>query len=151
MAKTDSKAAAAAKVEVTADNVVEQIKKGNRFEDPDIATEATEQLKKEKKDKQVRELKDKLNQADFDEKKALLSLRQNRALEAPVKERLQAIDKIIDELKTGKITPVEYNKKFDEIKEAHRKKVNEINKEYEEYNRELRNAYPSYWRWDWEA
>lgn len=150
MAKTDSKVAANAKAEVTAENVVEQIKAGNRFENPDITTEATEQLQKEKKDKQVRELKDKLQQADFDEKKALLALRKNRDLEKPVKERLKALDGIIEELKSGKITPTEYNKKYDEIKDNHRKKVLEINKEYEEYNRELRSAYPSYWRWDWE-
>lgn len=150
MAKNDSKAAVAAKAEVTAENVVEQIKAGNRFEDPDITTEATEQLQKEKKDKQVRELKDKLQQADFDEKKALLALRKNRDLEKPVKDRLKSLDGIIEELKTGKITPTEYNKKYDEIKEEHRKKVNEINRQYEEYNRELRSAYPSYWRWDWE-
>lgn len=150
MAKNDAvKNTETKSVEVTSENVVEQLKAGNKFEE-DVANEAIAQLEKDKKERQVCELKRAINKASYDEKKCLLSLRKARAQEKPVKERLKALDGAIEELKGGKITPTEYNKKCEEIKNDHRKAVNEIEKEYEEYYRELRNAFPSYWGWDWE-
>ena len=151
MAKTDSKAAAAAgtKVEITSENVVEQIKAGNKFEE-DVKNEAIAQLEKDKKERQVAELKRAINKSDYDEKKCLLALRKNRALEKPTKDRLKALDAAIEELKGGKITAVEYDKKRDEIRKQHQKAVQDINEEYDEYTRELRNAYPTYWGYDWE-
>ena len=147
--RTEKNVATAANTEVTAENVVEQLKAGNKFEE-DVKNEAIAQLEKEKKERQVSELKRAINKASYDEKKCLLSLRKSRATEKLVKERLKSLDEAIDELKNGKITPTEYNKKCDAIKEEHRKKVGELEKEYEEYNRELRNAFPSFWGWDWE-
>ena len=150
MAKNDSKVAAtAAKTEVSVENVVEQIKAGNKFEE-DVKNAALAELEKDKKDRQVAELKRAINKADYDEKKCLIALRKARAQEKPVKERLKSLDEAIEELKNGKITPTEYNKKCDDIREAHRKAIQEIEKEYEQIYRELRNAYPSYWGWDWE-
>lgn len=137
------------KVEITSENVVEQLKAGNKFEE-DVANEAIAQLEKDKKQRQVDELKRAINKASYDEKKCLLSLRKARAQEKPVKDRLKALDAAIDELKGGKITPTEYNKRCDEIKATHRHALDDIEKEYNEYYRELRNAFPSYWGWDWE-
>lgn len=137
------------KVEITSENVVEQLKAGNKFEE-DVANEAIAQLEKDKKQRQVDELKRAINKASYDEKKCLLSLRKARAQEKPVKDRLKALDAAIDELKGGKITPTEYNKRCDEIKITHRHALDDIEKEYNEYYRELRNAFPSYWGWDWE-
>lgn len=137
------------KVEITSENVVEQLKAGNKFEE-DVANEAIAQLEKDKKQRQVDELKRAINKASYDEKKCLLSLRKARAQEKPVKDRLKALDAAIDELKGGKITPTEYNKRCDEIKTTHRHALDDIEKEYNEYYRELRNAFPSYWGWDWE-
>lgn len=148
--KTEKNAATEnAKVEVTTENVVEQLKAGNKFEE-DVTNEAINQLKKEKKDRQVNELKRAINRASYDEKKCLISLRKGRAVEKLSKERLKNLDVCIDELKNGKLTPVEYEKKTDAVKEEHRKKMAELDKEYEEYYRELRNAFPSFWGWDWE-
>lgn len=149
MAKNEKVAATAAKAETSVENVVEQLKAGNKFE-VDVKNEAIAQLEKDKKDRQISELKSAINKADYDEKKCLISLRKARAQEKPVKERLKSLDEAIEQLKDGKITPTEYNKKCEEIREAHRKAIQEIEKEYEEIYRELRNAYPSYWRWDWE-
>lgn len=149
MAKDSKNAANAANVEVTSENVVEQIKAGNKFE-VDVADEAVAKIAKDKKDRQVKELVEAINKADFDEKACLLGLRKNRALETPTKARLKALDEAIKKLKDGKVTPVEYDKERDRIKEEHRKAVNKINEEYDEYNRELRNAYPNYWCWRWE-
>lgn len=149
MAKNEKVAATAAKAETSVENVVEQLKAGNKFE-VDVKNEAIAQLEKDKKDRQISELKSAINKADYDEKKCLISLRKARAQEKPVKERLKSLDEAIEQLKDGKITPTEYNKKCEEIREAHRKTIQEIEKEYEEIYRELRNAYPSYWRWDWE-
>jgi DNA repair exonuclease SbcCD ATPase subunit len=149
MAKNEKVAATAAKAETSVENVVEQIKAGNKFE-VDVKNEAIAQLEKDKKDRQISELKSAINKADYDEKKCLISLRKARAQEKPVKERLKSLDEAIEQLKDGKITPTEYNKKCEEIRDSHRKAIQEIEKEYEEIYRELRNAYPSYWRWDWE-
>ena len=149
MAKNEKVAATAAKAETSVENVVEQLKAGNKFE-VDVKNEAIAQLEKDKKERQVSELKNAINKADYDEKKCLISLRKARAAEKPVKERLKSLDEAIEQLKDGKITPTEYNKKCEEIRDTHRKTIREIEKEYEEIYRELRNAYPSYWRWDWE-
>ena len=56
----------------------------------------------------------------------------------------------IKELKTGKVTPIEYNKKCEEIRKNHNKAVSDINEEYDELMRELRTKYPSYWGYDWD-
>jgi hypothetical protein len=149
MAKNEKVAATAAKAETSVENVVEQLKAGNKFEE-DVKNEAIAQLEKDKKERQVAELKRAINKSSYDEKKCLLSLRKSRAQEKLVKERLKSLDEAIEELKGGKLTPTEYNKKCDEIKETHRKALNDIEKEFEEYYRELRNAFPSYWGWDWE-
>ncbi len=149
MAKNEKVAATAAKNETSVENVVEQLKAGNKFEE-DVKNEAIAQLEKDKKERQVAELKRAINKSSYDEKKCLLSLRKSRAQEKLVKERLKSLDEAIEELKDGKLTPTEYNKKCDEIKETHRKSLNDIEKEFEEYYRELRNAFPSYWGWDWE-
>lgn len=151
MAKNDSKngnADNSKKVTVTAENVVEQIKSGNKFE-IGIADEAIAKIAKDNKERKVEELATAINKADYDEKSCLLGLRKNRALETPTKARLKALDEAIGKLKNGEITPLEYDKERERIKEEHRKAVDSINKEYEEYNRELRNAYPRYWGWDW--
>lgn len=149
MAKNEKVAATAAKTETSVENVVEQLKAGNKFEE-DVKNEAIAQLEKDKKERQVAELKRAINKSSYDEKKCLLSLRKSRAQEKLVKERLKSLDEAIEELKDGKLTPTEYNKKCDEIKETHRKALNDVEKEFEEYYRELRNAFPSYWGWDWE-
>ena len=151
MAKNDPKngnAEDSKKVTVTAENVVEQIKSGNKFE-VGIADEAIAKIAKDNKNRKVEELAAAINKADFDEKSCLLGLRKNRALETPTKARLKALDEAIEKLKNGKITPIEYDKERERIKEEHRKAVDSINKEYEEYNRELRNSYPRYRGWDW--
>lgn len=135
--------------EVTAENVVEQIKSGNKFE-AEITEEALNQIKKDEKDQKVNTLKRAINKTDYDEKKCLLLLRKNRALEKPMKERLKALDDAIKELKTGKVTPIEYNKKCEEIRKNHKKAVSDINEEYDELMRELRTKYPSYWGYDWD-
>lgn len=135
--------------EVTAENVVEQIKSGNKFE-AEITEEALNQIKKDEKDQKVNTLKRAINKTDYDEKKCLLLLRKNRALEKPMKERLKALDDAIKELKTGKVTPIEYNKKCEEIRKNHKKAVSDINEEYDELTRELRTKYPSYWGYDWD-
>ena len=135
--------------EVTAENVVEQIKSGNKFE-AEIAEEALNQIKKDEKDQKISTLKRAINKTDYDEKKCLLLLRKNRALEKPMKERLKALDDAIKELKTGKVTPIEYNKKCEEIRKNHNKAVSDINEEYDELMRELRTKYPSYWGYDWD-
>jgi chromosome segregation ATPase len=149
MAKNEKVAATATKAETSVENVVEQLKAGNKFEE-DVKNEAIAQLEKDKKERQVAELKRAINKSSYDEKKCLLSLRKSRAQEKLVKERLKSLDEAIEELKDGKLTPTEYNKKCDEIKETHRKALNDVEKEFEEYYRELRNAFPSYWGWDWE-
>lgn len=152
MAKNDSKNGNVEnnkKTTVTTENIVEQIKAGNKFE-VGIADEAIAKIAKDNKNRKVEELATAINKSDFDEKSCLLGLRKIRASETPTKARLKALDEAIEKLKNGEITPLEYDKERDRIKEEHRKVIDKINEEYEEYTRELRSAYPSYWRWSWE-
>ena len=92
--------------EVTAENVVEQLKSGNKSE-AEITEEARNQIKKDEKDQKINTLKRAINKTDYDEKKCLLLLRKNRALEKPMQERPQALDDATKEPKTRKVTPVQ--------------------------------------------
>lgn len=152
MAKDKKPAASAAEkkvVETTVENIVDQIKNENKFGET-ILAEAEEQIKKEQDEKKVRMLKDRICKADYVNKRELLELRKRRAEEKVTKTALADTKEALDELKEGKITPTEYDKKLEEIDKKKYTSFNEIDKEHNTNVQELRNGYTGYYSYDWE-
>lgn len=160
MAKNNKNAAPAAKTEeqnaqvangqeTTVENIEEQIKNENKFGE-NVLKEAEEQIQKEKDEKKVRILKDRMCKADYVNKRELLELKKRRKEANATKESLTATKEALDELKAGKITPTEYDGKLAAIDKTKREAFNNIDKEHNKLVEELRNGYTGYYNWDWE-
>lgn len=161
MAKENKKAATAATEkeqkaaqvangqETTVENIEEQIKNENKFGD-NVLKEAEAQIQKEKDEKKVKILKDRMCKADYVNKRELLELKKRRKEANATKESLTATKEALDELKAGKITPKEYDDKLAAIDKTKREVFNTIDKEHNKLVEELRNGYTGYYSWNWE-
>lgn len=155
--KNDKKAAAAAaetkapvaNTEITSENIEEQIKSENKMEDTIVAA-AEAELQKEKDDKKKAELKSAIVMVDYINKRELLGLRKRRDEEKATKAALTATKEVLDDIKAGKITPREADKKLAEIADNKRKEFNAIDEKNRELLRELQGNYPSYYSTEWE-
>ena len=160
MAKDNKKAAEAAekKEQKTAQvtnpvidetNIEEQIKSANKMED-DIVKAAEEQIQKEKDDKKKRQMKEAILEAEYINKRELLELRKRRKESTATKEALTASKEALDELKGGKLTPREYEKKMIEVAKTKHEAFNKIDTDHSELLQELKSNFPSYNCLEWE-
>lgn len=148
MAKETKPAANAAET-VNEENIVEIVTGGN-LADTDNVKAAIEKNKKDKDDRQIRELQSVLNESEYTEKKAVLQLRQRRAEDKATKKRLEAVKAAKAELFEGKITPRQFQEKKQEAYKEQSKSYDEASKEYNKLVRELRDAYPGYYSYEWD-
>lgn len=148
MAKETKKPASTA-VSVTEDNVMEQIKNGNILAEANVKA-AIEEIQKQKDEKQKKEAMDMICRAKYLNNKALLELRARRREEKNNKEYLTATKNILDEVLGGKITPTEYKKKCDDVREEFRKKNRESDSQLSEEMQELRGSFEGRWQYWWD-
>lgn len=148
MAKETKKPASAA-VAVTEDNVMEQIKNGNILAEANVKA-AIEEIQKQKDEKQKKEAMDMICRAKYLNNKALLELRARRREEKNNKEYLTETKNILDEVLGGKITPIEYKKKCEDLREEFRKKNRESDKQLSEEMQELRESFEGRWQYWWD-
>lgn len=148
MAK-ETKKPASEVVVVTEDNVMEQIKNGNLLKEANVKA-AIEEIEKQKDDKQKKEAMDMICRAKYLNNKALLELRARRREEKNNKEYLTATKNILDEVLDGKITPTEYKKKCDDVREEFRKKNRESDSQLSEEMQELRESFEGRWQYWWD-
>lgn len=148
MAKETKKPASTA-VSVTEDNVMEQIKNGNILAEANVKA-AIEEIQKQKDEKQKKEAMDMICRAKYLNNKALLELRARRREEKNNKEYLTETKNILDEVLGGKITPIEYKKKCDDLREEFRKKNRESDKQLSEEMQELRESFEGRWQYWWD-
>lgn len=148
MAKETKKPANTA-VTVTEDNVMEQIKNGNILAEANVKA-AIEEIQKQKDEKQKKEAMDMICRAKYLNNKALLELRARRREEKNNKEYLTETKNILDEVLGGKITPIEYKKKCDDLREEFRKKNRESDKQLSEEMQELRESFEGRWQYWWD-
>lgn len=148
MAKETKKPASAA-VAVTEDNVMEQIKNGNILAEANVKA-AIEEIQKQKDEKQKKEAMDMICRAKYLNNKALLELRARRREEKNNKEYLTETKNILDEVLGGKITPIEYKKKCDNLREEFRKKNRESDNQLSEEMQELRESFEGRWQYWWD-
>lgn len=148
MAKETKKPASTAVV-VTEDNVMEQIKNGNILAEANVKA-AIEEIQKQKDEKQKKEAMDMICRAKYLNNKALLELRARRREEKNNKEYLTETKNILDEVLGGKITPIEYKKKCEDLREEFRKKNRESDKQLSEEMQELRESFEGRWQYWWD-
>lgn len=148
MAKETKKQASTA-VAVTEDNVMEQIKNGNILAEANVKA-AIEEIQKQKDEKQKKEAMDMICRAKYLNNKALLELRARRREEKNNKEYLTETKNILDEVLGGKITPTEYKKKCDDLREEFRKKNRESDNQLSEEMQELRESFEGRWQYWWD-
>lgn len=148
MAKETKKSAGTA-VAVTEDNVMEQIKNGNILAEANVKA-AIEEIQKQKDEKQKKEAMDMICRAKYLNNKALLELRARRREEKNNKEYLTETKNILDEVLGGKITPTEYKKKCDDLREEFRKKNRESDNKLSEEMKELRESFEGRWQYWWD-
>lgn len=148
MAK-ETKKPASEIVVVTEDNVMEQIKNGNLLKEANVKA-AIEEIEKQKDDKQKKEAMDMICTAKYSNSKALLELRARRREEKNNKEFLTATKNVLDEVLGGKITPTDYKKKREDLREEFRKKNRESDNQLREEMQELRESFEGRWQYWWD-
>lgn len=148
MAK-ETKKPASTVVAVTEDNVMDQIKNGNILAEANVKA-AIEEIQKQKDEKQKKEAMDMICRAKYLNNKALLELRARRREEKNNKEYLTETKNILDEVLGGKITPTEYKKKCDDLREEFRKKNRESDNQLREEMQELRESFEGRWQYWWD-
>ena len=145
----ETKKPASTAVAVTEDNVMEQIKNGNILAEANVKA-AIEEIQKQKDEKQKKEAMDMICRAKYLNNKALLELRARRREEKNNKEYLTETKNILDEVLGGKITPIEYKKKCEDLREEFRKKNRESDKQLSEEMQELRESFEGRWQYWWD-
>lgn len=145
----ETKKPASTAVAVTEDNVMEQIKNGNILAEANVKA-AIEEIQKQKDEKQKKEAMDMICRAKYLNNKALLELRARRREEKNNKEYLTETKNILDEVLGGKITPTEYKKKCDDLREEFRKKNRESDNQLREEMQELRESFEGRWQYWWD-
>lgn len=148
MAK-ETKKPASEIVVVTEDNVMEQIKNGNLLKEANVKA-AIEEIEKQKDDKQKKEAINMICTAKYSNSKALLELRARRREEKNNKEFLTATKNILDEVLGGKITPTDYKKKREGLREEFRKKNRESDNQLCKEMQELRESFEGRWQYWWD-
>ena len=156
MAK-DTKGAAKEQQNASVDNVVEQLMKGNLV--TDISDKAAEEVRQDEEKRKISQTKESIKCADFHRIKEILNDRKDRA-KAKItldilKRRTELVDRLLGKkVEDGtavpddqRITPNELRELSQKIDEDQRKRMTELNNEYEKYDRELRDKYPNNWRY----
>ena len=148
MAK-ETKKQASEVVVATEENVMEQIKNGNLLKESNVKA-ALEEIEKRKDEKQKQEAINMICVAKYQNSKALLELRARRREEKNTKELLTETKNILDEVLGGKITPTNYGKKRQELREDFRKKNRESDTQLSEEMQELRESFEGRWQYSWD-
>lgn len=154
MAKAETKGAAKEQQNVSADNVVEKLMKGNLV--TDIADKAAEEIRQDEEKRKIYQVKEIVKCADYLRIKELLNVRKDRA-KAKItldilKKRTDLLARLLGKDENGtvvpddqKITPNQFRDLSQKIDEDQRKQMNDLNNEYEKHDRELRTKYPNNW------
>lgn len=150
----------------------EKVQKEEKLQKPDLATanedNIHEQLKNaqkmtqevlelaEKKDKEAKlnmkaeELNRISNKATYINLLSVLRTRFIRAKEKAISALREDTRKHLNDLKSGVLTPNEYEKAIDESVKEQMKKLEKANEEYKDGLKELRNEFPSGRWYEWE-
>lgn len=144
MAKDKEKKAEEAKttavVELTEENVQDEIRNGNLLKDKNVQA-ALEKIAKEEDEHQVAEAQNMIMCAKYLNTKELINTRARRREAKINKEALTECTKVLQEVLDGKLTPVEYRTKKREIMKKKDDAYRESDKTLQKDLDELRNSF----------
>jgi len=135
--------------EITEENVMDQIRKGNLI-DEEVIKLGDEEDNKEEQERKVREYRRAKNKAKYLNLKALLQLRARRREERATKQWLNDTKAEFEKLKTGELTPLEYEEARKEAYKKLQDAMSQSSKDLEKEVRELQKQFPNYWSYDWD-
>lgn len=137
-----------AQVETSIENIEEQIKAGNKFNE-ELAKKAAEKNAEDEEKRKVAELAQQQSIADWVNKRELLDLKKRRKEDRATKECLTKTKELLDDLNNGKLTVLEYKNKIKGVYRDKFKTFDEIDKWFNDLVSELRNCYVG-WESNWE-
>lgn len=149
MAKKETKPATTSTVEITPDNVMDQVRNKN-LQNEESVKKALEDIEKEEDEKKREEAKRAIKKFQYKNLRALIELRRRRAEDKVTKEYLTATKVTLDEYLSGKITISEAEEKDIKDTRAKAEGFNKVDTTFGKEIKELKNAYPGYWSWDWD-
>lgn len=142
----------ATSVELTVDNVMDEVKKENTIKDPNVQA-ALDKIQKDIDERQQREVRDMIMCSKYINTKKLIQLRARRREEKITKESLVKSKEILDKVLAGEITTTQYKEEWQKAKEDEAKAMREADKELSKELNELRNSYTGEYRyraeWDY--
>lgn len=161
MAKNEKVAAKAASVETTPvdnlDSTFENLKKGNLISQS-VNEKALEEIAKSKEEAQIKIAKNAINEAEYNNLKTVLRLRDQRRRARIAKYTAEETRNLLEGLigKTdekgnhvpGTLTPAEYDKKKAELRKEVNEKTSEADKQFREESAELQSKFPNSWAYD---
>ena len=138
-------------VELTEENVQEQVRNGNLLKDKNVQA-ALEKIQKEEDEHQVNEAQNMIMCAKYINTKELYHTRARRREAKITKETLTKCTEVLSEVLAGKVTPSEYREKKREIlkkkDEDFRKSDDELRKDMQELRNSFTGRYQFQAEWD---
>ena len=134
--------------ETTVENIEEQIRSGNKFNE-DLAEKAKKRNSEKEEERKIAELAEAQSVARYCNRRELLELKKRRKEEKATKECLNKTKELLDKLEGGELTKVQYDT---EIRKAYKKKAEdftEIDKWFNELTEELKKSFDG-WVGTWE-
>lgn len=142
----------ATSVELTVDNVMDEVKKENTIKDPNVQA-ALDKIQKDIDERQQTEVRNMIMCSKYINTKKLIQLRARRREEKITKESLVKSKEILDKVLAGEITTTQYKDEWQKAKEEECKAMREADKELTKELNELRNSYTGEYRyraeWDY--
>jgi len=142
----------ATSVELTVDNVMDEVKKENTIKDPNVQA-ALDKIQKDIDERQQMEVRNMIMCSKYINTKKLIQLRARRREEKITKESLVKSKEILDKVLAGEITTTQYKDEWQKAKEDEAKAMREADKELSKELNELRNSYTGEYRyraeWDY--
>lgn len=142
----------ATSVELTVDNVMDEVKKENTIKDPNVQA-ALDKIQKDIDERQQLEVRNMIMCSKYINTKKLIQLRARRREEKITKESLVKSKEILDKVLAGEITTTQYKDEWQKAKEEEAKAMREADKELSKELNELRNSYTGEYRyraeWDY--
>lgn len=135
-------------VEITPDNVAEEVRKGNLIGKEHVDA-ALAEIQKETDEKKKREAKTAILSSQYNRMKSLYELRKRRREEKITLAALKKREEFMNDLLAGKMTPTEYEKAKDDHNNEVQKQLNESSKQFDMEIVELRESYAGEYRWNW--
>lgn len=135
-------------VELTPENVAEEVRKGNLIGKEHVDA-ALAEIQKETDEKKKREAKQAILCSQYNRMKSLFELRKRRREEKITLAALKKREEFMNNLLAGKMTPVEYEKAKDDHNEEVQKQMHESSTQFDKELTELRESYAGEYRWNW--